>query len=121
MSVDSGVSEPRPGLDRQAAHEVPGYGLDERLLLVENVAPGARYRAGRPFRLLPHGPHSSTNVDPDLPGTAVARGWQNFRPSRRLEELQEGRWNEAGSGGIDMPVALRVLAMGEKALRRDQG
>ena len=42
------------------------------------------------------------------------------RPAGALEQGQQSIGNEAGPRGIDVTVALRMLAMGEEALRHDQ-
>jgi hypothetical protein len=43
-----------------------------------------------------------------------------FRPGGALELTKQRIWDEARTGGIDVPVARRGLAVSEEALRHDE-
>src|SRR5215469_5165763 len=71
--------------------------------------------------LAPHTTHASRDIDPN----ALARvSWHqvsgNVRPGGTFEKAEQLVWNEPCARSIDMAVALRVLAMGEEALRDHQ-
>src|SRR6202047_5191488 len=54
------------------------------------------------------------------PCRPYGRPRRRHRPCRPLEKVEESIGNETRSGGIDMPVALRILATGEETLRNNE-
>src|SRR5262245_47830568 len=69
----------------------------------------------------PHATHARTDIDPHSSciRPAIGSGGGNG-PRRTFEELQQYGGDEAGARGIDMPVTLSALSMGEEALGNDK-
>src|SRR6266576_2846655 len=66
----------------------------------------------------PHAAHAGADIDPYALAPVSCRQFRgDARPSHPFEKVEQLVRNEAASRGIDMAVALRVLAMGEEALR----
>src|SRR5665213_1513755 len=69
-------------------------------------------------RLSPHPAHAGADVDARALACGSRRGTRRRkRPCGFLEQSEQSLRNEARPRGVDMPVALRMLAVGEEALR----
>lgn len=70
----------------------------------------------RGFSLLPpHAAHPRANIEANLPRADIGTGSRSDnRPGAALEQFNEISGNEPRPRGVDMPVARRRLAMGEK-------
>src|SRR5215216_977630 len=72
-------------------------------------------------RLTPHAAHAGAYVHLWSLAWRACRGTGRHNgPGRSLEQIEKLFWNEARPGGIEVAVALRVLAVDEEALRHDQ-
>src|SRR3979411_1982450 len=66
----------------------------------------------------PHAAHAGSDIDPyALAPVSCSQFRGDARPSHPFEKAEQLVRNEAAAQGIDMTVALRVLAVSEEALR----
>src|SRR5271169_52324 len=69
----------------------------------------------------PHAAHASGDIHPDALARATRHELRlDDRPGSPFEESEQLVGNKAGARGIDMAVALRVLPVGEEALRNHE-
>src|ERR1700730_9188315 len=74
-----------------------------------------------PSSLSPHAAHAGADIDAHASACwPYGRFWRRHRPCRSLKKAEQSIGNETRSRSVDMPVALRVLAMGEETLRHNE-
>src|ERR1700731_1945522 len=74
-----------------------------------------------PPSLSPHTPHAGADIDAHaFARRPYGRSRRRHRPCRPLKKAEQSIGNETRSRSVDMPVALRILAMGEETLRNNE-
>src|ERR1700716_4665894 len=74
-----------------------------------------------PSSLSPHAAHAGADIDAHaFACRPYGRSRRRHRPCRPLKKAEQSIGNETRSRSVDMPVALRSLAMGEETLRNNE-
>jgi len=75
----------------------------------------------RAFSSAPHPAHAGADVEANTLARSAGRGpGCRARPVCLFEQAEQPIGNEARPRGVDVPVALRALAMGEETLRHHE-
>src|SRR5262249_16622317 len=71
--------------------------------------------------LSPHAAHAGADIDAHaFARRPYGRSGRRHRPCRALKQAEQRIGNETRPRSVDMPVALRILAMGEETLRHNE-